>query len=342
MTTDHERRPNLFILGAAKCGTTSMYEYLSGHPQVFMSQRKEPRYFSPDLAGDGDTRRLRHPQDLPRYLALFAGAGRAQRIGEGTVQYLYSRDAPGLIHAFDPNAYLIVMFRDPVEMMYSLHAHYVAAGNEPLADFAAAVAAEEPRRAGGSVNGVNSSLMVYSDRARFGEQLARWYEVFGRERIHVTVLDDLKRDPAAEFRRVLEFLQVDPAYVPDSFAARNASHVARSNLLRSALRSELPRRVRWQLFPALFGEAGALRVSGRLRRLMVRQVNRKQVDRPALDASLRTQLQQQLAGDVALLSELLGRDMAALWWGGQTSPVEAHDGGGAHSGGAREVDPAAD
>lgn len=305
------RRPDLFIIGAAKCGTTSVYEYLKGHPEVFMSPAKEPRYFSPDLASDAG-HDLLYGRDEARYLALFDEARDEKRLGEASVRYIYSRDAPRLIHEFDPNAYLVAMIRNPVDMVYSMHNQRLSEGAEPIEDFEAALAAEPDRMAGrGIPAGSNPMLSVYRPRARFSEQLPVWFETFGRERVHVIVFEDMVRDPAAEFRRLLEFLQVDPSYQPESFAAHNPSHRPRSLALRALTNSRLPQWIVWTLLPRLIGDRAT---RGMVRKFRHSRLNRRPAPRQALSPELRARLEQDFAPDVARLSELLGRDLAALWW----------------------------
>jgi len=305
------QRPDLFVIGAAKCGTTSLYHYLASHPQIYMSPRKEPRYFAPDLLSGHARKRLLHPHDEHRYLALFDGARGERRRGEASPNYLYSREAPRLIHDFDPNAHIVVTLRDPIDMMHSLHTHHVAGGSEPIADFGAAIAAHDERRRGvGVLSKGNPKLTLYLERARFGRQLSQWYEVFPAERIHVTILEDMVRDPAATHRRLLEFLEVDPEHQPETFAAHNPRRRARSARLQAVLSSNAGQRLRWKVFPAILGEGRVRTFTSPLRRL-----NRTKAERSPLDPELRERLENELAEDVALLSRLLARDMAALWWG---------------------------
>ena len=177
------RMPDLFIVGAPKSGTTSLYEYLKGHPDVFMSVVKEPCYFSRDLAADKSGNFLRYDVDRARYLALFEGAGEAKRVGEASTRYLYSKDAAGLIAAEQPDARIVAILRNPVDMIASLHAHKLAGGTEDLETLEAALDAESDRHAGRRIPGdSNPFLATYRDRARFGEQVPRWFDAFGRER----------------------------------------------------------------------------------------------------------------------------------------------------------------
>ena len=108
-------RPDFFIVGAPKCGTTALYEYLRQHPAVFMPFHKEPLFFGDDL-----TRRYGR-LTLHDYMRLFKDAKPGQRVGEASAWYLYSRSAAAEIKAYAPDAQIIVMVRNPVDMMYAEH-----------------------------------------------------------------------------------------------------------------------------------------------------------------------------------------------------------------------------
>ena len=305
------RRPDLFIVGAPKCGTTSLYEYLKGHPEVFMSPRKEPRYFAPELMTGAEGKNLRYGVDEERYLDLFSEARDEKRLGEASVRYLYSEQAPGLIRQFEPGAFIVVMIRNPVDMIYSLHAHRVSGGGEEITDFEQALAAEEERRLGRGIRPDSNALAnVYRDRGRFAEHLPRWFETFGRERVHVIVFEDMVRDAAGEFRRLLEFLEIDPDYQPESFDAYNPRHKPRSEAVRGLLRSRLPQWLLWSALPRVVGERRAQALVRPFRRF-----NRRPAERQQMSAQLQTRLEAEFTPDVARLSEMLGRDLAALWWG---------------------------
>lgn len=304
------RKPDLFIVGAPKCGTTTLYAWLRGHPDVFMSVRKEPRFFSPDMDSGSEQDGLYFVRSLDDYMALFAGARDERRVGEASATYLYSTEAPRLICEFQPDARIVVALRDPVEMMYSLHMQHVAAMAEDIDDFAEALAAEERRAAGDGLPGGPFSRFAwrYRDRARFAGQLERWYEAFGRERVHVVILDDLIADSRATFRRLLEFLEVDPHYVPESFSPRNPSKRVRSRRLKRLMHSVAGHRLARVLLPGpLYG--GVRRALRPLHR-----VNRREQPRPPLDGALRGQLQEEFRPEVERLGRLLERDLVALWW----------------------------
>ncbi|MGZ8794273.1 MAG: sulfotransferase family protein [Gaiellaceae bacterium] len=307
------RVPNLFKNGAPKCGTTSLYEYLKGHPEIFMSVVKEPCYFAPDLARDDSGNFLVYERDAKLYSDLFKNAGSAKRLGEGSTRYLYSKEAPALIHDASPDARIIVMLRNPVAMIHSLHAHKLAAGTEDIEDFDEALLAEADRHAGRRLpRHSNPLLATYRDRARFGEQLPRWFDTFGRERVHVIIFEDMIREPAAEFRRLLEFLDVGPDYRPPSFAAYNTAHGARSMVIRRILNGRIPQWLVWGLLPRVIGDT---RTRGLVRRVRGNWLQRKPIVSAPLSAELRRRLESDFERDVARLSDVLGRDLGALWFG---------------------------
>lgn len=206
-------RPNFFIVGAAKCGTTSMYEYLRQHPDIFMPDYKEPVYFGRDL---GITDCWRVPQS-DKYLALFKpGAGR-QRIGESTVWYICSQEAAAEIKAFAPEARIIVMLRNPVDFLYSLHGLFLWSDNEDLLDFEQAFDAQADRAAGRRIppQAYFVKGLQYTQMATFSTQVQRYYDAFGRESVLVILQDDLKNDVAGVYRRVRHHLQIDENFAPD-------------------------------------------------------------------------------------------------------------------------------
>lgn len=306
------RRPNLFIIGAAKSGTTSLYEYLAGHPEVFMSPVKEPMYFSPDVQGV-TRKRMSHPDGEADYLALFDGARGEKILGEASTRYMVSRAAPRLIRDFDSAARIVATLRNPVDMAHALHFERVAYGMETITDFAKAMEADDDRLAGRRLRGdTTPEYGAYRPNARFGEQLARWFECFDREQVHVLLFDDLVADTQAAFRRLLQFLDVDSSYALESFNAYRRSHRRRGGVIGAVTGGRPARFLSHRLLPALVGRnrGEALRWQYRQSRLA-----RKDQSRAAMPAELRLRLEEEFAPDVARLSEMLGRDLSQLWFG---------------------------
>jgi hypothetical protein len=292
-------RPDFFIVGAFKAGTTSLYEYLRQHPQVFMPVHKEPMYFGADL----DARYRRMSAD--EYLRLFADARPGQRVGEASPWYLYSASAAREIEAFSPGAQAIVMLRNPVDVMYAQHSQLLFNQRENLADFGEALAAEADRRAGRRIppGALRREALFYRHSVRFAEQLQRYFEVFGRERVHVIVHDDLVADAAGVVRDTFAFLGVDPEVAVD-LEIRNPNRRARSGVLqRLIFRPPGPLR---RVVPLL----RRFPLVHRLRDTLVSANSVPEARRP-MDPELRRRLTAELEPEVAALGELIGRDLAA-------------------------------
>lgn len=305
------RWPNLFIVGAPKSGTTSLYEYLAPHPEIFLSPVKEPSYFAADVG----TRRNRfaYGTNESRYVKLFEGAGTAKRVGEASTNYLFSRRAPELIRAVEPRPWIIAMLRDPVDFMYSWHGHRVAGNTDEIEEFDAALEADLQPGYGGPLRAKwHERLGTYRERARFGEQLPRWIEAFGRDRVLVIIFDDFVADTAGQYRRVLEFLEVDPDFQPPSFAVHNPRHGRPTLAARLLFRNRASGWVLKSVLPNVIGVERAAELSDR--------VKHSGVNRPAVAArrpvpdDLRRRLQSEFVDDVSRVGELVGRDLVSLWF----------------------------
>ena len=283
-------RPNFFIVGAPRCGTTALYEYLQQHPDVFMPYRKEPHFFGDDLP-------QRPPfLDLPAYLRLFEGADRQRRVGEATVWYLYSASAAAQIRAFDPDARIIIMLRRPVEMLYSLHGLFLFTSWEEIGDFGAAVAAEPDRREGRRLppNAWWPRALQYTWLADYAPHVERYFDLFGRDQVRVIIYDDFRADTDGAIRSVYEFLEVDPGFTP-SVRVVNPARTARSMWLQ--------RRFYDPRFGALLGRLPPRAFHLVWRALM--RLNIRYQARPPLAASIDAELTARLEPAVTRLEALL-------------------------------------
>lgn len=205
------KHPNFFIVGAAKSGTTSLWQYLREHPDVFMPLNKEPGYFC-------------HSQGIKnyeKYLDLFSGATNETALGEASHAYLTSQESARWIHAIYPDMKIIVILRNPVGRAFSLYNWMIREGYEPIHPFEKAVAAEEQRM---KMTGkqFRKSLpgplqnYLYFHSGLYAAQLERYYEVFPKQQIHIILQDDLKEDPAATAQKAYQFLDIDTGFVPDT------------------------------------------------------------------------------------------------------------------------------
>jgi hypothetical protein len=291
-------RPDFFLVGAFKSGSTALYEGLRRHPQIFMPFHKEPLYFGDDL-----TRRYGRMSEAD-YLRLFKDARPGQRVGEASTWYLYSTSAAREIKAFSPDAQILVVLRNPVDVMYAQHNQLIFNVIEDIPSFEEALAAEPERRAGRRIppGPINIENLFYRHSVRFAEQLERYFEVFGRERVHVMLFDDLRRDGAGVVRGCLEFLGVDPSLAAPPPPA-NENRKVRSPLVQRLIFAP---KLLLPLAPFLrrFKTVRALRT-----RLL--EANSEVRERAPMNPALRRELTLEMAPEIERLATLIERDLSA-------------------------------
>lgn len=199
--------PNLFLLGAGKCGTTSLHNILAQHPNIHASPVKEPSFFCSYFQV------VQNPID---YLTLFNSRAR-YRLDSSHV-YLSNPETPPVLRALFPDAKFILIFRDPKQRAYSLYRHMrrvLHSDRQPLeeiADFASALRAEPERYA--SPDFCRNCRhyfwnFMYCRSSLYDEQLARYFALFDRDRFHVLSLAELAAGPAPATARIIEFLGLD-------------------------------------------------------------------------------------------------------------------------------------
>ncbi|MBU1191587.1 MAG: sulfotransferase [Gammaproteobacteria bacterium] len=293
--------PNFFIIGAPKCGTTALSEYLRDHPAIFMCTPKEPYYFCQDFSG------LPGPQSLEEYLALFSDApAHAAALGEASAMYLFSQKAARQIRTFRPDARIIVMLRNPVDLVYSFHSQllYGLSENEP--DFERAWALQNERAAGHNIPTLarEPRFLQYREVARLGKQMQRLLEVFPRDQVHTIFFDDFCTDTRNTYKNVLDFIGVEDDGRTD-FARINTNRTFRNELLARLLNrpplwvSTLVRRLK-----RVFG----LNNIGLLNPF--RRANAVVGKRTPISTEFRNQLAEEFQEDIVLLGQLVDRDLS--------------------------------
>lgn len=278
--------PNLFVVGAAKAGTTSLWRYLGEHPEIFMAEMKEPHFFSRH-------RPALFPvvHDEASYLRLFSRA-RTRLRGEASPSYLWSEPAAARIKAASPEAKIVIALRDPVERTYSIYWHQVRLGLE-RESFPAAIA-RELEAGSPTEDAVNRRSMYSADVGRF-------LRLFGRN-VHVVVFEELIRDVRARLAELFAFLEVDAEVAGRIDPERhNPFALPRGRLATRLLHSERTRRTARWLVPY------PLRWPIERRLLETRP-------KPALDAETDRLLTELFRADVRETELLLGRRLPWPRW----------------------------
>lgn len=283
----HAPRPNLFIIGAMKSGTTSLHAYLARHPEIFMSEPKEPAYFVEEM-------NLSRGEDW--YLSLFAGGCGAKVVGESSAVYsMVPRfmGVPQLIACFNPDARFVYVMRDPFQRTLSHYWHLVQHHGEDR-DLLTALKSHPP----------------YVNVSYYAMQLRPYFDTFGRDRVHVATFEELVRDPLAMVRSLFAWLGVDEAFVPPNLCTRENA-TPRNVVRKGGLFDRFRHSAVWKAVGGLV-PSPARRIA---RRLLEKPVDRSAEAVAAARAYLRPiQLEQ-----VDELRDLLGRDFPE-WPSGCLNP----------------------
>jgi hypothetical protein len=277
-----KRWPDLFIAGAPRAGTSSLWDYLSQHPQIFMSRVKEPHFFS-----DFKPRLVPTVKSESAYLGLFAHASPGQLLGEATPSYLHDPAAPARIARVCPDARIVVVLRDPVTRAYSDYWHKVRYGREarPFLERIQTQLGDEGRRRPG---------LGYVGAGLYAEPLERYLGTFDGG-VLVLFQEELAADTRREVRRILEFLGVEAA-VADRIrlGVRNATALPRNALVRRLYRSPALRAAGVRIVPDSLQPG--------VERLLLRRDGV-----PPMEPEARRLLREFYASEPAELERLLGR-----------------------------------
>lgn len=277
-----------------------MFTYLRQHPEITFASTKEPHYFG------RDHHRINHSaRTEAEYLELFTAAMGEKWVGDASTSYLHSTTAAEEIREFSPDARIIVMLREPVDVMYALHGTVLSRGFEFVEDFQTALGLEDDRKHGRQLPRIRPGLLenlLYRDTVRYYAQVKRFLDTFGRRHVHIVLYDDFGCDPAAQFREVLQFLEVDAAFVP-RFEVVNPARRPRSTVLNNLL---------WDPPPFLHAAVQTV-LPTRFRTPLVswfKNLNVKQQPRPSLDERVRVQLDAEFFEEVDRLGALIDRDLS--------------------------------
>jgi hypothetical protein len=239
------RWPNLFVVGVARAGTSSLWDYLRQHPDVYMSSLKEPYFFS--------RIQMRHrpfPKDEDAYLALFAPGRTAHWRGEASTAYFWDEGSPHKIKSVSPDARIVISLRDPVARAYSGYWHAVQFAGERRS-FLEAVRAEldSADKGGNGQRAAYRGAPSYVAAGRYAAALERYAKMFGHH-LHVLFFEEFVADPRGEMRKLFHFLEVDPEFAERLVLTRRNASVAPRNNVLSVVRARRTVRAVGSLAPA--------------------------------------------------------------------------------------------
>ncbi len=278
-----------------------MYRYLSTHPDVFMSHQKEPAFFGSDLTKTPNEFAVLERQ---AYLDLFRKSADVPIRGEGSVLYLFSKRAAQEIHEFNPAARILIILRNPVDMLQSYHGQMYWIGHEDIADFEEAYAAEPDRRQGRRVpkNALVPEALYYSEIAMFAPQVERYLRTFPREQVHIVLYDDLVLSSEECYLSVLDFLCIRRVILR-RYGIRNAYKAPRSASFAGMVQRP-PGAVR------LFLDLLPPYVRRAVLEKALLLLNTRRIARAPMRVEFRRQLFEQLAPGIRDLERVIDRDLS--------------------------------
>lgn len=291
--------PNFMIIGVAKAGSTSLYNYLKQHPEIFMSPVKEPRYFSPEYyttyykkAGRGNI--YHEGMSLRTYQSLFEDVHKEIAIGEASTEYMFFEKTPKRISVTIPHAKIISILRNPVDRAFSAYCYHLRDGRESLS-FKEALNQEEER--------IREHWQVgwfYKAGGFYYEQLKRYYEQFDSKNIKVVLWKDLNEAPQRVCAEIFDFLSVDVRFRPNLTRA-NKSHLPRNAPLnRLVFKNSSLKKPLKQLLPSSLYEGVAKLTK-----------NFFYTEKKQMDTNIRMELVSVYYNDICKLEDLLCIDLSA-------------------------------
>ena len=289
------QKPNLFILGAPKCGTTSLFFLLAQHNQVFAPKQKEPHYFY-NPYGKAPT--------SEKYFGLYDTPGESYRYAlDSSVWYLFSKTAASRILSEVESPKFIVCLRNPLELAPSLHFQKIYSGHEAIQSFTDAWALSEERYSG-SFKGIlelgehaDPRHMSYKHASLLGDQTATLIRNVGQENVFYCFLEDLSSNPEFVFFELCEFLDLD---LPENilYQIENKAKKSRSRGVGLALNG----------LAKLKCNLGLNRETGLL--TWAHRLNRVEVAYAKPNAELRREMSLSFVEDVLILQNLTGRNLS--------------------------------
>jgi len=286
-----KRWPNLFIIGAMKAGTTSLYEYLKDIPDIYMSPVKEPKYFSEER--DSENTGVKRIKDETEYLTLFEKAKDEKFLGEASPDYLFDPDSAKLINQIMPEAKIIIILRDPIERAFS---HY-------LLDLRSNPTESQVHEK--LLHDMNEKIKKKKIRLRleasfYHDDVKRYLEIFPREQVKILIFEEMMKNPKGTIQEILDFLGLNyeleelKGEAHNPFVGLSVPRGAFSkNFLEKGSKSKFVKKI----------------IPSSIRNFLQTKVLSKQLSKPKLKEEDRKLLKNLYAKDVEKLKNLLERTL---------------------------------
>ena len=271
----------VFIVGAPKAGTTSLFHYFNAHPEIKMSSEKEPDFFSDkELLEQGLYYGGSRIDTLEKYNKLFSERKEEKMLGEGSVSYLFYSEVPLRIKEYNPKSKIIIMLRNPIERAYS---HY-------LMDYRLGLTSESFESEFHKKKGLN--FQQYFLLGNYSSQIKRYLDVFGKENIHIVWYSDFKKNSEKEVKEVFNFIGVNSSFKIDFETIHNSFTMPKNNFIRKIYSAVWLRKILTLMFPSKLIKS--------VRSLFIREGNK-----PKLQEGLRKKIQLYYQNEIKELEQVL-------------------------------------
>jgi hypothetical protein len=293
--------PTFVIGGPPKAGTTALWALLARHPQVFMTQTKEPRFFTrnaenpaPGITAPRMSPGQGYARGIDWYAELFEGSEAYPARGEASPQYIGALDGPELMQRHVPDLKVIFILRNPIARAYSHYWHHRARGRE-RGDYRADMPPFEA-----ALND-DATLRYFIYFGRYRQHVERYRQALGPDRVHVILFDDLRAKPAETYAEVCRAIGVDDAFRPSFDREYNRSGAPVIGPMQRA--TAWTKDVRWSFLPK------SIRRRGHVVRDRIEQWNRRTSSHPPLEPAAFERFVQLYDDDIAYVEGLLSRPL---------------------------------
>jgi len=290
------KKVDFFIVGAPKSGTTALAHYLSQHPNVCFSNPKEPHFFADDFE------KFKSVKNLYEYHDLFIDTGKLW--GEGSVWYYYSDTAIENIMNYNPQAKIIFMMRNPLEMVVSMHNQALFTLDETIENFEEAWRKIPERKQGKSIpfSCRNKKILFYDEIGKYDFYLKKIYQYVNKDKVKVILFDEFKKNNLGIYKEILNFLEL-PYDGKKNFEKVNEAHMYKNKYLKYLIK-----------YGSYFGKEVKKRL-GIKRNFKVfetlNEINKKRIDKKKdLSDEMKQLLWENYKGTIENLEIMLNKDLS--------------------------------
>ncbi|MGD8744208.1 MAG: sulfotransferase [Candidatus Woesebacteria bacterium] len=283
---------DFFLIGAPKCGTTSLHNYLRKHPEVYMPEFKDRPYFGDDTYPDLGEK---------EYKMMYEEAGKGKVVGETCVWYMYSDSALKEIKKYNPRAKIIIMVRNPIDLLYALHSEMIFGNIEGERDFVKALKKEKERKIFDKENNYDYKgrrFLYYSNFVKFKDRIEIWQRSFGERNVCIIIFEEFINNTSKSFKSVLGFLDLDDTHFVPNFVRHNPNKVMKNKLLQCMVTKP----------PELFRSLVHAYIPFKFRYWLVTKlidINTNYVERPQLSIDIRNKISKKFKHEVTEMEKML-------------------------------------